>query len=490
MAGCAPVDASPEAAPQYDLVDISPLTRTGGQYRLDVAVTNGVVTDAQLGAGSFQALELAVLGRSAYDAVQIMQRQNGLCPVAQAVAACMALEQAAGLAIPSSARALRNLMQASAMLAANLTHFYQQTLPDYVQGPDVAPYALRYAQSDLRLGPDASAALAAEALQALAQARLTHEMIAVFGGRSPQPQGIVPGGTAQLPTRESLLAFLERLRKLRVFVEKTYLPRVYSLAAAYKDNLFSFGQGYKAVICAGALPLTDNRVQQVFRRGIYAEGKDMPMDARLIKTFLRFARFATSGTGQGFRSGVTAPEPQKTTGYSFVKAARYEGRALEAGSLARMWVTNPELSPAGRSLARQHFGLNLRKFRDFGESVAFSLMGRHLARAEESFYLLPFMERWLQAALPGQTTWNRPELPEEAEGVGLTEAPQGALLHYTKIKDGRIIGYQLISPDMWNASPKDDLERRGVIEEALVGVPVPDLKNPVNLGRLVRSFGI
>ena len=492
MSGCTPaISASPDqAVPQAEIITIAPLTRTGGEYKLSVEVTAGAVTEAQLGSGSWLPIEHALKGRDPRVAAQFTQRLEGRSDVAQAVAACMALEQACRASVPGSARALRNLMQASAMILANLTHFYQQALPDYVQGPDSAPYVPRYAHSDLRLGPDESAALAAEAVTALAQVRACREMIALLGGRSPQPQDIVAGGVSRVPSRETLLAFLERLRSVRVFVEKTYLPRVYMLASAYKDKLFSFGQGYKGAISAGALPLTDNRVQQVFKRGVYSGGKDAPMDARQIKTFLRYARFDTTDTGQNFRDGESRPQPEKKDAYSFVKAARYQGLPLETGSLPRMWITNPELSPAGRQLSRQYFGLNARFFRDFGEAVAFSLMGRHIARAEESFYVLSFMERWLQEAVPGQATFIPPVLPEAGEGIGLTETPQGMLLHYLRIIDGVIARYQVISPQMWNASPKDDLGQRGVIEQALIGAPVPDITNPVNLGRLVRSFAL
>ena len=41
---------------------------------------------------------------------------------------------------------------------------------------------------------------------------------------------------------------------------------------------------------------------------------------------------------------MTVPDPNKKTGYSFVKAPRYRELPHEAGPLARMWVTNPVLS--------------------------------------------------------------------------------------------------------------------------------------------------
>jgi Ni,Fe-hydrogenase I large subunit len=60
--------------------------------------------------------------------------------------------------------------------------------------------------------------------------------------------------------------------------------------------------------------------------------------------------------------------------------------------------------------------------------------------------------------------------------------------HWTDIKGKKIKRYQVIAGTTWNATPKDDSGIRGVIEEALIGVPVPDLKKPINVVRTVRSY--
>ena len=43
--------------------------------------------------------------------------------------------------------------------------------------------------------------------------------------------------------------------------------------------------------------------------------------------------------------------------------------------------------------------------------------------------------------------------PPPATGIGLTEAPRGALGHWVKIATGKIASYQVITPTCWNASP-------------------------------------
>jgi hydrogenase large subunit len=111
-----------------------------------------------------------------------------------------------------------------------------------------------------------------------------------------------------------------------------------------------------------------------------------------------------------------------------------------------------------------------------------------VARAEETWYMLSFIEQWLKDVKPGEETYVKPEIPASGEGTGFTEAPRGALLHYLKIEDSKIDNYQVVSATLWNCNPRDDKGQRGPVEEALIGIPVPDIENPVNVARLIRSF--
>ena len=57
-----------------------------------------------------------------------------------------------------------------------------------------------------------------------------------------------------------------------------------------------------------------------------------------------------------------------------------------------------------------------------------------------------------------------------------------------KIRNKKIDNYQCIVPSTWNASPRDEQNVRGQYEESLMGVPVPDPDNPINVVRVIRSF--
>ena len=78
--------------------------------------------------------------------------------------------------------------------------------------------------------------------------------------------------------------------------------------------------------------------------------------------------------------------------------------------------------------------------------------------------------------------------PADAEAAGLTEAPRGALGHWLKIRAGKIAHYQVVTPTCWNGSPRDDQQKPGPMEKALVGTPVADSKQPIEVLRIVHSF--
>ena len=84
--------------------------------------------------------------------------------------------------------------------------------------------------------------------------------------------------------------------------------------------------------------------------------------------------------------------------------------------------------------------------------------------------------------------WEPKSWPADAEGVGLVEAPRGALAHWIKIHDQKIEIYQLVVPTTWNGSPRDAKSQRSSFEEALIGTPVANIEQPVEILRTIHSF--
>lgn len=479
MAGCKPEAVPVGVAGKKIKVSIDPVTRIEGHLKIEVEVKGGKVVDAKCSGGMFRGFENILKGRDPRDASQIVQRICGVCPTAHATAASLALDDAFGVKLTNNGRVARNLILGANFLQSHILHFYHLAALDYVNGPEVAPFIPRYKNNDVRLDAATNQVGVVQYLEALEIRKICHEMVALLGGRMPHVQGIVVGGTTEIPTREKLDDYKQRFKVVKKFIEEKYLPLIYLLAGPYGD-LLKTGSGHKNCIAHGGFPL-DDKGNTLLKAGVYTDGKFAEFDPDKIKEYVKYSFFADSTTGLHPSEGKTIPDPEKASGYSFIKSPRYNDKPHEVGPLARMWITNPELSAVGQK------ALGVKRMRDIGDA-AFSILGRHVARAEEAFLVAKQMELWLDEAQPGVETFVPAEIPENAEGLGLSEAPRGALLHYISIKDSVIENYQITSATIWNANPMDDMGQRGPIEEALIGVPVPDVDNPVNVGRLIRSF--
>ena len=80
--------------------------------------------------------------------------------------------------------------------------------------------------------------------------------------------------------------------------------------------------------------------------------------------------------------------------------------------------------------------------------------------------------------------------PTERDGIGwgATEAARGALCHWIDVEGGKIRNYQIVAPTTWNVGPRDGGGTRGPIEEALVGTPILDPHDPIEVGHVCRSY--
>ena len=135
---------------------------------------------------------------------------------------------------------------------------------------------------------------------------------------------------------------------------------------------------------------------------------------------------------------------------------------------------------------------------DVPATALFSTLGRTAARGLESQLCVGWLQdeydRLITALQSGDnitadtSKWEPSTWPASCKGFGFTEAPRGALGHWIDIQDGKIANYQCIVPSTWNASPKDAQGNRGAYEASLVGTPMADPEQPVEILRTIHSF--
>jgi [NiFe] hydrogenase large subunit len=174
--------------------------------------------------------------------------------------------------------------------------------------------------------------------------------------------------------------------------------------------------------------------------------------------------------------------------YSWLKTPRYDDMPCEVGPLARMLVNYVSgHKPTVENITGVLKALNK------GPEILFSTLGRTAARAVETKVIADNMETWIDELAANikrgdLETFTSYEMPDSARGFGMTEAPRGALGHWIEIKGKKIHNYQLVVPTTWNGSPRDSKGRRSSFEESLIGTPVHDPKQPVEILRTIHSF--
>ena len=536
-------------------IAIDPVTRIEGHLRIEVEVEGGTVRDAWSSGTMFRGLELILRGRDPRDAWVFAQRACGVCTTVHALASVRAVENALGITVPPNARRVRNIMAAVQMVHDHVVHFYHLHALDWVDvvsattadparaaalarstsdwpgsvehftsirdrikrfvgSGQLGPFANGYwGHPAYLLPPEANLLLVAHYLEALDWQRDIVRAHAILGGKNPHPQSYVVGGMAlrmapNAPTglNTATAAQLgEIAQRARAFVAGVLLPDVELLARSYPDWA-RLGRGLGNYLTYGDYPEGDGDDRRPYFPGGRVLNRDLgrvlPVDQGQVREHVARSWYEGEAARHPFE-GETVPRyegpqpPVETLAashrYSWLKAPRYDGGAVEVGPLARIAVAyasgHADVVPAVDALLGR-LGL--------GREALFSTMGRIAARAVETGLLADRLVAWaadLAAAVAGNdltvadsTRWEPDTWPADAKGWGAVEAPRGSLGHWIVIRDGRVANYQLIVPTTWNGSPRDAAGRRGAWEEALVGTPVADPRRPVEVLRTLHSF--
>jgi len=449
------------------IVTIDPVTRLEGHLRVDVTVEpvdgKQQVVDAHISGTSFRGFETMLVDRDPSEVPHLAQRICGVCSVPHGVAAAMALEKAGRSTVPENARLLRNLVMGANFIQSHILHFYHLSLLDYVGGPGMPPWESQW-NVDRRISADDSARLVDHYKAALTAVRQTNEMAAVFAGRQPHSPAFVPGGFTNVPTTAQIVEFRKYCGMITDFIRNVYTPDVGFMASQYPDYNH-LGRGYGNLLAFGGFALDVAGKEQFFAAGRVTDGgkETQSVNPEAVTEQVTCSWYDNGSTNRHPSNGVTQAVYPKDGAYSWLKAPRYEGEPYETGPLARMVI-----------------GGLYRK--------GISVHDRHKARATEALTIAEALPGWLDAIKLGEPVYSSFAIPAEADAAGLTEAPRGALGHWLKIRNGKIAHYQVVTPTCWNGSPRDDQQKPGPIEKALVGTPVADSKQPIEVLRIIHSF--
>ena len=502
-------------------VVIDPIPRIEGHLRIEVEVENGKVKDAWSSGTLFRGFEIILQGRDPRDAWFITQRICGVCPVSHGHTSTLGLEDSFQVVPPDNARIVRNLIEGGQFVHSHILWFYhlnaldyvdvvsalqanpkekylketQERLKKFVGSGQLGPFANGYwGHPEYKLPPDLNLLAVAHYLEALEMQKQASKIVAQLGGKMPMHMSTPPGGTTYIPTVEVLDNVLWELKKIQAWVDSVYIPDVLAIAPYYLKYA-GIGKGVGNYLSWGVFEdASFDPKKRLLPRGAIFGGKMevKEVGAGDVTEYVDHSWYTADSGNRNPGDGRTVPAFTKMgdTKYSWLKSPRIQDHPMEVGALSRVLVAYVGGDETVRGLvngALKALGVPGRP------EVLLSVLGRIAARALETKLIVDSMIGWTGELIgnlkAGKTqTYALNRIPEKAKGVGLWEAPRGALAHYNVIEGQKLANYQCVVPTTWNASPRDHKGVRGPIEEALVGTPVHDPDKPLEVLRVVHSF--
>ncbi|MCS7281141.1 MAG: nickel-dependent hydrogenase large subunit [Desulfobacterota bacterium] len=492
-------------------IKIDPVTRIEGHMAIEVEIEGGKVKEAISSGTMARGFEALLIGRDPRDASYVTSRFCGVCFSVHQLCSARAQDMAFGAKVPWGGELIRNLVMGAEYIYDHPLHFYQLSALDFidimavanykgkdkdllavkekilhlVKVKDTYPFTPRYKPDEYCVrDPDIVIHAIKHYIDALKMHAKARNMGAIWGGRTPHYMNIIVGGVTSYPDVNQVLRFRSMLDEQKKFIEEVYIPDVIAFA---EGPLFPLakagvGGGHRNYLACGDFPLDPERKKLVFPGGVIVNFdpknfKVLPFDQAKITESVKAAWYKERDPVHPY-DGEQVFHLEKKGAYTFIKAPRYDGMAFEVGPLARMLIAK-----------------NKKVFDFINKGAKPGVVLRHYARAIETKLIVDACYNWLDQLLVEMTKpgfkihdTDHFEPPKEGMGYGFLEAPRGMLGHWIRIKDKKIQNYQAVVPSTWNISPRDEKGIRGQCEQALIGVPVPDPKNPINVVRVIRSF--
>jgi hydrogenase large subunit len=370
-----------------------------------------------------------------------------------------------------------------------------------------------------KLPPEANLMAVAHYLEALKWQKEVIKIHTIFGGKNPHPNYLVGGMASAISMQGDNAINMERLNYVKGLiqdamqvVENMYIPDLLAVASFYPEWT-QIGGGLGNYMAYGDIP--QNGIGDVsqfrFPRGVILNknlSDVLPLDLtdagqvreEVAHSWYEYPAGKDSlhpweGVTEAKYSGPKPPFKQldENGKYSWLKAPRWKGNAMEVGPLSRMLVGYASGKTEFKDVVNDALGAL-----KVPATALFSTLGRTAARGLETklcvHWLMAEYEHLIANLKAGDSAtadtarWEPSTWPAETKGYGFTEAPRGALGHWVHIKDGKIENYQIVVPSTWNASPRDGKGQHGAYESALLNTPMADPKRPLEILRTIHSF--
>jgi len=469
---------------------------------------NNVVKDAKVSGSMFRGFEVLLKGRAPIDAIVFTPRICGICGTSHLYASVLAVESFYNTEIGPNGTRIRNIALMVEEIQSDLRHTFIMFAIDFCN--EIYAKNKYYMIATQNFSP----------LKGTLYKETVHwtkellKVIALFGGQWPHSSYMVPGGIVSVVDKRIIVDAIEKVSSFRKWYEErilgssieefleissieefedwfnkdkahktsgvglfTLIGRSYGLhkISRIKPNFITFGNFPDPYLWQPEF--TDEKLSNRKRAmGFYYADEDSIayLDEKYIQEYITNSYYVGYEGGRHPSYGETIPS--FLTGsdkYSYIKAPRYNNMPAETGPLAEFIIArNPLIT-------------------NFFKVEGANPWLRQFARLQRPAHTLLLLQATLEEVLKNiKEPFYIHFEGEKKDGIGkgLLNAARGSLGHWMTVKDGKIERYQIITPTAWNASPMDENQKHGPMEEALIGVHISDIKNPLEVGYIIRSY--
>lgn len=394
-------------------ITIDPVTRIEGHSKITIHLNDeGQVEDARFHVTQFRGFEKMTEGRPFHEMPALTARICGICPVSHLIASSKTCDALLAVTVPRTARNLRRIMNLAQIAQSHALSFFHLSSPDLVLGMDADPaqrHLFGVAQQSPQLARDG-----------IALRKFGQQIIELLGGKRIHPAWIVPGGVSHPLSPEDRETILAMIPDALVRARRTldWYKGVFGTFDAEIRTFANFPTLFMGMVNPeGLLSMYAGRIRIVNAVGEIVADQ---LDPASYQQWL-----------------AESVEPDSYLKSPYYRPMGYPDGIFRVGPLARMNI----ISRCGTEIADQEWA----EFRMLQRGAVLSSFQYHYARLIEIIYCIERIRNLL----------NDPDImsdhvrsfaePNAFEGVGMSEAPRGTLLHHYKIdKNGRITWANMI----------------------------------------------
>jgi NAD-reducing hydrogenase large subunit len=388
-------------------ITIDPVTRIEGHAKITLQVDDdGKVEDAHFHVTQVRGFEKFCEGRPFTEMPSLMARICGICPVSHLIASSKACDALLAVRIPPTAIKLRKILNLAQIMQSHALSFFYLSAPDLLLGMDAEP-----AQRNLFgiLAQNPQMARDGVRLRSIGQ-----QIIELLGGKRVHPAWVVPGGVSESLSEEKRDRMLAMLPEAREITLRT-LTWLKGALSQYQEEIASFANFPSLFMGlvneANQMDLYDGTLRIVASGGrVIAER----LDPLQYQTFIE----------------------EKIENWTYLKSPFYKPLGIQAGMY--------RVGPLARLLVSEGYGTSeadreREEFLHIYGEMSNSSFFYHYARLIEILHASEHIELLLHEPDILSTRVRAHAEPNQLEGIGVSEAPRGTLIHHYTIDENGLI---------------------------------------------------